>query len=244
MKISQIIDNVNKVDKNKNKLLKKKEIKRLKKTKSLDLFITGTKTRNIHKESQILSKTFNKVSTNNLKMIDINKKKLNPDRKPKNLQEKTKFSHRDSSMTIYNKIIVDEDYLKEVCRNLLKNKNKITCFKLKIEEIRPKFAKTRKNFNSLTKHGNLKSISFIDFDQNNPQKNIEDELSADQKRKRQNNFRSIVLKKDNILKCVKIKKEKSVNMGIIKQNLISKVEMIKITKFKVKILNKFRTILF
>ena len=230
----------NKLDNKKNTVKKKKilenslEIRGLKKNHSLDLFMTGPKSRNNLKDTQILSKTFNKLSSYQFKScIDSKNKNFHCDFQ-KNLCEKDKFSHKNASLTIYNKFIIDEDYLKDVCRDLIKNTKKIKLLNGKNQEIQPKFYKIARNYNSVNKKGNLKS-AYNYFNENNAKRNIEEGLFEDLKMDRENNFKSKTLKKNN--RNEKNLKEKSVKLGIDKKNMLSKFEILKIVKFKVNFAN-------
>ena len=248
-KLSQIAVKHDKVpnkvfDNDKIKIVKKKhlednlEIRILNKNNS-DLFITGTNSRNIAKEDKILSKTFNKHSKNKLKSAeDIKIKTLNSEINSNFLQEKAKFNHQEASLTIYNKLILDEDYLKNICRDLLKNKKNISYFKGIQDEIQPKFSKTTRNFNSMTKIASFKSSTHIDFYKNNLLKNIKLGQYSEQRKTGESHFNFNLNKIQNTEK-INIK-EKILENGFKKQNnLISKDEMNKINKFKVNYQNSF-----
>ena len=232
-------EKVLKIEENKTKISKKKllednlEIKRLNIDNPEDLFVTGFKSRNFSNEDRIFSRTFNKFPMNKLKITeDIKIKTVNAEVNTRNLQDNVKFNHREASLILYNKFILDEDYLRNMCRELLKNNKKFSSPKEKIEEIGSRFSKTTGNFYSIGKKLKFKSTNHIDFYKTNLLKDIKIGLFDDQRKKGETHL-NLNLKLNNAIKNQKLYREKKLDIMNNKQNLIAKGEMKKIEKFKV-----------
>lgn len=151
--------------------------------------------------------------------------KYHSERKEKTLLDTQKLHSSTLYNTKFNKFVYDDNYLKNFCKEILKNKNTNKT----IDKLRSTSKSNMTNdwkSTSLKKKGKIHSLTSINFNRKSMRFNSDDMKEKNNTSKEINNLNTI-----SNIKLSQESKRKNYNQG----SLLSKFQLEKIDKFKVKI---------